>query len=85
MQQFEADDPMDLQTTGVQRDMLFSVRTEGQYTAPMSPWPRDPEREERDTTSAQKRNLSIEDKARVTAGTSMESQLLQRHTSRVSE
>ena len=31
MQQFEADDPMDLQTTGVQRDMLYPVRTEGVY------------------------------------------------------
>ena len=55
MQQFEAEDPMDLQTTGVQRDMLFPVRTEGKYTAPASPWPRDPEREERDTTGVQKR------------------------------
>ena len=55
MQQFEADDPMDLQTTGVQRDMLYPVRTEGVYAVPTNPWPRDPEKEERDTTGAQKR------------------------------
>ena len=57
MQQFEADDPMDLQATGVQRDMLYPVRTEGVYTAPAPtrPWPRDPEREERGTTGVQKR------------------------------
>ena len=50
MQPFEADDPMDLRNTGVQRDMLYPVRTEGVYTAPTNPWPRDP-----DTTGVQKR------------------------------
>ena len=55
MQQFEADDPMHLQTTGEQRDMLYPVRTEGVYTVPTNPWPRDPEKEERDTTGARKR------------------------------
>ena len=29
MQQFEADVPIDLQTTGVQRDVLYPVRIEG--------------------------------------------------------
>ena len=55
MQQFEADDPMDLQTTGVQRDVLYPVRTEGVYAVPTNPWPRDPEKKERDTTGVQKR------------------------------
>ena len=76
MQQFEADDAMGLQTTGVHRDMLYPVRTEGVYTVPTDPWPRDPEKEERDTTGVQKRKpMSMEDKA--TAGTNMVSLLLQ--------
>ena len=78
MQQFEVEEPMDLQTTGVQRDMLFPVRAEGRYTVPTNPWPRNPETEERDTVGV----------VRVTAGTSMVSphpQLLQRRTSRVSK
>ena len=55
MQQFEADDPMDVQTTGMQRDMLYPVRTEEVYADPTNPWVRDPEKEERDTASVQKR------------------------------
>ena len=53
MQQFEADEPMELDTTGVQRDMLYQVRAEGDYTVPTNPWPRDPEKEERDVTGVQ--------------------------------
>ena len=37
MQQFEADDPVDLQTTGVQRDVLYPVRIEGVYAVPTNP------------------------------------------------
>ena len=55
MQQFEADVPMKLQATGVQRDTLYPVRAEGDYTVPMNPWPRDPEKEERDIAGVQKR------------------------------
>ena len=55
MQQSEADGPMDLQTTGVQRDMLYPARTEGVYAVPTDPWPGDPEKEEQDTTGVQKR------------------------------
>ena len=55
MQQFEADEPMELQTTGVQRDMLYPVRAEGDYAVSTNPWPRDPEKEERDVTGVQKR------------------------------
>ena len=45
MQQFEADEPMELHTTGVQRDMLYPVRDEGDYAVPINPWPREPEKE----------------------------------------
>ena len=55
MQQFEADDPMELQTTSVQHDMLYPVRAEGRYIVPMIPWPRNPEKEERDVAGVQKR------------------------------
>ena len=55
MQQFEVEEPVDLQTTGVQRDMLIPVRAEGEYSVPTNPWPRDSEREERDTTGVKKR------------------------------
>ena len=55
MQQFEDDDSMSLQTTGVQRHMLYPVRAEGVYVVPTNPRPRDPEKEERDTTGVQKR------------------------------
>ena len=46
---------MELQTAGVQRDMLYPVRAEGDYIVSTNPWPRDPEKEERDTTGVQKR------------------------------
>ena len=40
MQQFEVEEPMDLQTAGVQRDMLFPVRAKGEFTVPTNPRPR---------------------------------------------
>ena len=52
---FEGDDPMELQAFGVQRDMLYPVRAEGDYIVPMIPWPRNPEKEERDVAGVQKR------------------------------
>ena len=71
MQQIEVEEPMDLQTTGVQRDMLFLVRAEGRYTVPTNPWPRNPEMEERDIAGVQKRKpIYTRDEVRVTAGTS---------------
>ena len=42
-QQFEAEEAMDLQTTGEQQDMVFSVRAAGRYSSPTNPWPRVPE------------------------------------------
>ena len=59
MQQFEADDPMELQTAGVQRDMLYPVRSEGDHTVLVNPWPRDPEKEERDVAGVQKRKICL--------------------------
>ena len=55
MHQFEADDPMDTLTTEVQHDVQYPVRTEGKYSVPTNPWPRDPEKEERDVAGVQKR------------------------------
>ena len=55
MQQFEADDPMESQTTDVQHDRLYPVRAEGKFIVPMIPWPRNPEKEERDVAGVQKR------------------------------
>ena len=49
MQQFEEDDSMVLQATGVQHDVLYPVRAEGEYTVPTNPWPRNSEQEERET------------------------------------
>ena len=55
MQQFEEDDPMGLQATGAQHDVSYPVRSEGRYVVPMIPWPRIPEKEERDIAGVQKR------------------------------
>ena len=79
---------MELQTTGMQRDMVYPVRAEGDYAVPTNGWPRDPEKEEREMLQVCRREnlMSIEDK--VTVGTSMASpllQLLQRRTSRVNK
>ena len=55
MQQFEEDDPMELQATGAQHDVSYPVRAEGNFIVPMIPWPRIPEQEERDIAGVQKR------------------------------
>ena len=55
MQQFEEDNPMELQPTGVQHDVSYPVRAEGKYIVPMIPWPGIPEKEERDIAGVQKR------------------------------
>ena len=40
-QQFEADDPMESQTTGVRHDVSYPEGAEGKYIVPVIPWPRD--------------------------------------------
>ena len=58
MQQFEVENTegaMDLQTTEKQRATVFPVRSEGKYSSPTNPWPRDPEAEARDMAGVQKR------------------------------
>ena len=55
MQQFEEDDPMGSQATGAQHGVSYPVRSEGHYVVPMIPWPRIPEKEERDIAGVQKR------------------------------
>ena len=88
MQQFEVENTegaMDLQTTEKQRATAFPVRSEGKYSSPTNPWPRDPEAE---AQVCKRGNLHTRGKAQAIAGTSMVSpclQLLQRHTSRVSK
>ena len=55
MQQFEEDDLMELQAAGAQHNVSYPVRAEGNYVVPMIPWPRIPEKEERDNAGVQKR------------------------------
>ena len=92
MQQFEVEEPMDLQIAGVQRDMLCPVRSEGRYSSPAVVrriHGLESQKQKKETRQACRReNLPTRDKVQVTAGTSMVSphqQLLQRHTSRVSK
>ena len=58
MQKFEVEntkDVMDQSTAEKQRGIMFPVRSEGEYSSPTNPWPRDPEAEARDMVGVQKR------------------------------
>ena len=46
--------PLELNDVSLAENVVI-VRTQGVYTAPTNPWPRDPEKEERDITGVQER------------------------------
>ena len=55
MQKFEESNTGEPQAADEHRDRLYPVRSEGRYVTPTNPWPRDPEKETRDSASVQKR------------------------------
>ena len=83
MQKFEEDDSTELRIAEEHRDRPYPIRSEGRYVAPTNPWPRDLDKEARDTAGAQKRKpYTHRRQDKEVDGTSMVSHPLLRGTRR---